>query len=835
MEIMPTVKGARIRHQTTCPGTPSLLPFAVMPEPGIMLNKNGAFMAGWSYTAPDDEALSNAQRNGICHRLNRALARLGSEWMLHIDAIRLPANDYPPPAQSHFPDLATQLIDDERREQIQSIGAAFRTQCTLVATYLPNDVTTGYLNRLFFSAKDADTPYEKALADFKQAIEKVEADLAAVFGLVRLRDRLHEFDPLPDTPTCRNKANTDDLANHLRHVLTGDFQPRRLASVPVNMDFHIGMVDFQTGINPVVGEKTVAVIAIDDFPAGTCPGMLGLLSEAGLPYRWSTRFIFQDAVVAEKKLRRQRSRWQGRVRSFFDQLMNTHATERSHINQDAQRMVAETDEALSALASGQVGYGYYTSCVVLMDQHQDRLRENARYIASVLEQAGFGARIETLNTVEAFLSSIPGIATANIRKPLLSTMHLSHLLPTSSIWPGHATAPHPDLPPASPPLLLARTAGTTIFNFNLHVSDVGHTLIFGPTGAGKSTLLALIAAQFRRYPQASVTVFDKGRSMQVLTMAVGGRHFDLDDHLAIGFAPFKRLAEAASEVLWANEWVEQLVRLQGLRMMPRQRALLHQALLSIRQNPQAQTLTGLHIAVQDAALKEALNSYTVSGPYGRALDDQVDRLQLSSFTTIETGELMNMDDKIKLPILTYLFRQVERNAKGQPYLLILDEAWLMLSHNLFKEKIREWLKTLRKANVAVVLATQSLSDASRSGIMDVLAESCPTKIYLPNAEASNSQTAEQYRSLGLIDEELQLLEALTPKKQYFVTTGEGKRVIDLALGQIALAFTAASSPMDIAQAKTLYRQDADHFVKHWLAHRQVVLSDKTPAGHAACV
>ena len=49
----------------------------------------------------------------------------------------------------------------------------------------------------------------------------------------------------------------------------------------------------------------------------------------------------------------------------------------------------------------------------------------------------------------------------------------------------------------------------------------------------------------------------------------------------------------------------------------------------------------------------------------------------------------------------------------------------MLGHPVFREKIREWLKVLRKANCAVVLATQSLSDAVRSGILDVLLRVLP--------------------------------------------------------------------------------------------------------------
>ena len=83
------------------------------------------------------------------------------------------------------------------------------------------------------------------------------------------------------------------------------------------------------------------------------------------------------------------------------------------------------------------------------------------------------------------------------------------------------------MPKNSPPLLYAATTGSTPFRFNLHVGDLGHTMICGPSGAGKSTLLGLLAAQWFRYPRAQVFAFDNGYSLYVLTQAAGGEFYDL--------------------------------------------------------------------------------------------------------------------------------------------------------------------------------------------------------------------------------------------------------------------------------------------------------------------
>src|SRR3546814_3486527 len=66
------------------------------------------------------------------------------------------------------------------------------------------------------------------------------------------------------------------------------------------------------------------------------------------------------------------------------------------------------------------------------------------------------------------------------------------------------------------------------------------------------------------------------------------------------------------------------------------------------------------------------------------------------------------------PVLSYLFHRLKERFDGRPTLLILDEAWIFLDHPLFAARIREWLKVLRKKNVSVVFATQSLADIAQS-------------------------------------------------------------------------------------------------------------------------
>ena len=600
------------------------------------------------------------------------------------------------------------------------------------------------------------------LQEFQSALNEIEDRLSGTLRLERMRGHR-----IVDEFGC---AHTQDrLLQYLNRLTTGNDHPVNLPPVPMYLDAVIGAQEFYPGVVPRLGERLIQTVAIDGFPPESFPGILAALDQLPLRYRWSTRFVFLDAVEAQARLRAHRRKWQQKIRGFIDQIFHSNSP-KGAINQDAAQMVGEADAALAESSSGLVGFGHYTSVVVLEGRDSEQLAPRSRQVRRVINNLGFTARLETVNTVEAFLGSLPGHANQNLRRPMLHTLNLADLLPLSAVWAGKDRAPCPFYPPNSPPLLYAATEGSTPFRFNLHVGDLGHTLLFGPTGSGKSTALALIAAQFRRYPDATVFIFDKGFSLEPLTLAVGGQHFTLagdSEKSDLCFAPLTQI-EQPGELGWAEDWLGVLLTLQGLEMRPEHRNELHRALCLLRDGQAPRTLNNLQSTLQHRDMKHALTEYTVSGALGQLLDAEHDELSAGTWSCFELEALMHRSDRVRLPVLLYLFHVIERQLKGQPALLILDEAWLMLGNPVFREKIREWLKVLRKANCAVVLATQSLSDAANPGSLDVLAESCPTKLFLANVEASRDENQTLYRALGCNETEIHLIASMRPKRQYFV-------------------------------------------------------------------
>jgi type IV secretion system protein VirB4 len=382
-------------------------------------------------------------------------------------------------------------------------------------------------------------------------------------------------------------------------------------------------------------------------------------------------------------------------------------------------------------------------------------------------------------------------------------LNLCDLVPLSSVWSGPTHNRHLD----GPALVQTKTKGSTPFRLSLHQGDVGHTLVAGPTGAGKSTLLNLLACQWLRYPGARVFIFDKGGSCRAMTLAAGGDFYDIGgDGREICFQPLAGV-DGDAECAWAQDWVLDVLRRENASLTPATKQELWGALSNLRAMPRRQrTLSTLYNLVQDAEVRNALRNYTLDGPYGHLLDADHDTLaDEGGWQAFEMQHLMQ-SRAVVVPVLTYLFHRLEARFDGSPTLMVLDEAWLYLADSLFAGKIREWLKVLRKQNVAVLFATQSLSDVAESPIAAAIIENCLTRVFLPNAAALEERTRKVYESFGLNERQLQILQQAIPKRDYYYQSRDGNRLFELGLGSAQLAFCAAGAPEDHARLTRLFQE-----------------------------
>ena len=776
------------------------LPWAALVAPGVVLNKDGSFQRTLRFRGPDLESATEAELVAACARANNVLRRFGTGWALHIEAERREALGYP---ASNFPDAASWLVDEERRAGFEAIEQHHESHYFLTLTFLPVPDQADTAGRALVERSDnmKDRDWRQAMGHFIAETTRA-LDLFSGF--------MPEVRALDDSETLTYLHGTISTRGHVVSV----------PETPMYLDGLLVDEPLTGGLEPMLGTAHLRTLTILGFPNLSRPGILDALNHESFGYRWVTRFVALDKTQATKVLTRLRRQWFNKRKSVTALLREVLYNQPAQLlDSDADNKVADADLALQALGADHVSFGYLTTTITVADENRVRVEEKVRAAERIINGLGFTTIRESVNAVEAWLGSLPGQVYANVRQPIVHTLNLAHLMPLSSVWAGPPRNAHLD----GPPLLYAETNGSTPFRLSTHVGDVGHMLIIGPTGAGKSVLLALLALQFRRYSDVQIYIFDKGCSARAAVLAMGGAHHALglggeDDKAgrAIAFQPLRQIAQT-DERAWAAEWISALLAHEKVLITPEVKEAVWSALTNLATAPvEERTLTGLTLLLQSSALRSALAPYTLEGPFGRLLDAAEDDLRVADVQCFETEALMGWAGVVA-PGLTYLFHRLEARFTGRPTLLILDEAWVFLDHPLFAARIREWLKVLRKKNVSVVFATQSLADIAESTIAPAIIESCPQRIFLPNDRAIEPQSKAAYSRFGLNGRQIELVSRAVPKRQYYLQSARGNRLFELGLGPIARALCGASDPESQTRIDAVLAEHGPHdFAAHFL-------------------
>ena len=777
------------------------LPWVCLVAEGVVLNKDGAFQRTARFRGPDLDSATPAELVAVTARLNGALRRLGSGWAVFVEAQRVPALSYP---VSEFPDAVSELVDVERREQFREEGAHFESFYYLTLLWMPPPEEAARAEAWLYEGRA------------KTGVDPKELLASFIDRTSRILHLAETFMPAAEW------LDDGETLTYLHSCVSTKVQRVRVPETPAYLDALLADEGLVGGLEPRLGDHHLRTLTITGLPSVTFPGRLDELNRKAFGYRWSSRAIILDKSDATKLLTRIRRQWFAKRKSVAAILKEVMTNEASVLmDSDASNKAADADLALQELGADEAGIAYVTATITVWDRDPALAAEKLRLVEKIVQSRDFTCTVEGVNALEAWFGSLPGHVYANVRQPPISTLNLAHLIPLSAVWAGAERDEHF----AGAPLLYAKTEGSTPFRFSLHVGDVGHCLVVGPTGAGKSVLLALMALQFRRYKGSQIFAFDYGGSIRAAALAMGGDWQDLGGALheagssgAVALQPLARIDEAA-ERAWAAEWLAALLVGEGVKVDPAAKAHIWSALTSLATAPACErTLTGLAVLLQSQELKLALAPYLVGGPWGRLLDAEAEHLGNARVQALETEGLVGASSAAT--VLSYLFHRIEGKLDGSPTLIIIDEGWLILDQTAFAAQLREWLKTLRKKNASVIFATQSLADIEGSSIAPAIIESCPTRIFLPNDRAAEPQIARVYERFGLNDRQIEILSRATPKRDYYCQSRRGNRLFELGLGEIALAFTAASSKSDqVRIGELIAAHGQQQFAAAWLRRR----------------
>ncbi|GMV61437.1 MAG: hypothetical protein AMXMBFR74_06060 [Parvibaculum sp.] len=776
------------------------LPWVALAAEGVVLNKDGSFQRTARFRGPDLDSAVAAELVAVAGRINNAFRRLGSGWSIFVEAQRHEAATYP---DSVLPDPASGLVDAERKADFEEAGAHFVSGYYLTFLYLPPAEEAARAETWLYEGRErTGVDPQEILRTFTDRTGRV---LALLDGFM---------------PECAWLDDSETLT-YLHSTVSTNRHRVRVPETPIYLDALLADQPLTGGLEPRLGPEHLRVLTIIGFPTATTPGLLDDLNRLAFPYRWSTRAILLDKTDATKLLTKIRRQWFAKRKSIAAILKEVMTNEASAlVDTDAANKAADADIALQELGADVAGMAYVTATITVWDGDPRIADEKLRLVEKVIQGRDFTAMVETVNAVDAWLGSLPGHAYSNVRQPPISTLNLAHMIPLSAVWAG----PERDEHFGAPPLLYGKTEGSTPFRLSLHVGDVGHTLVVGPTGAGKSVLLALMALQFRRYERSQVFAFDFGGSIRAAALAMGGDWHDLGGGLtegsdaSVSLQPLARIHDSY-ERAWAADWIVAILMREGITITPEVKEHIWTALTSLASAPvEERTITGFAVLLQSNDIKQALRPYCVGGAYGRLLDAEAEHLGGADVQAFEIEGLVGTG--AAPAVLAYLFHRIGDRLDGRPTLLIIDEGWLALDDDGFAGQLREWLKTLRKKNASVIFATQSLSDIDNSSIAPAIIESCPTRLLLPNERAIEPQITAIYRRFGLNDRQIEILARATPKRDYYCQSRRGNRLFELGLSEVGLALCAASSKSDQTLIANLVAEHGrEGFLAAWLRAR----------------
>jgi type IV secretion system protein VirB4 len=833
-----------------------LVQWALLATPEVIWNKDGAFVGAFEFSGPDLSFATADQTDHLADQTAQALGVLDERHMLHVDQVRLPSRAYRSEhhhgrgtaneaiAEEASPPLA-RLIDRQRRARHMS-GTHFEDRFFLALTYLPPAEIYERAARLFFTGgpRPEAIDWKGTIADFEGRLSAFTRRLPDDLGLRRLRGGA--------------------LLSYLRLMLYGEDHPVTPPPGPAHLDFLFDR-PLRGGFEPKVGDRWTQVVGVQGYPDTAAAGITRALETLPFPFRYSTRLIGTSAEGARALLRQRMNTWSLKRRGAREQLVREPGDEGDaaalFLDTWADDLTRDAQEARRKLTAGSAHMLHATHCLIVASKRIDTCDERAARAEKTLRSAGAGfvVRRERGIATEALIGSWPGHGHQNVRRyPLLSD-YAARLLPLTSTYPGPRATPCAfqeegkveegalspvdgskyagrdggDEGPA--PLFYAKTREHVPFRFSPYVGDVGHQMIIGPTGTGKSILMGFQAMRQLQYTGGQAVLLDSGGSFAPLCEALDGQHYDAGDP-GTSFQPLAEI-DRPSERRWATGWITRILMLQGLSVTPSARRLIRQALETMAaRSPEERshrTLQELRTQVQSREIKAALDPYCDGGALGTLLDaagtsvlhrdsgrpgpSRQDSTGFQAagprdrrFQVIELAPLLQLEEALVTPVLLYLFHRIEKMlSPKRPTFVGADEFFLLAARSeIGRTYAEEAMRTYRKKNAALAIATQAPTDVALDGLASILS-SCRTRIFLPNPDALDPAQRQGYEAVGLSAQHIHTISQAVPRREYLSVQPAGTRLWALGLEE-ELAFMTAeegSTFEETAAAMRRYKEE----------------------------
>ena len=521
----------------------------------------------------------------------------------------------------------------------------------------------------------------------------------------------------------------------------------------------------------------VRVLTLKEPSAQSFPLIFKRLLEVEANYYVVTEWKKEDSGKTRRTIQAKRRHFHNTKHSFFSQVNLNDAPQQDVLTDDSKEsQVRELGEGIKEIELRGNYFGQFSLTVVIYDLDPAKVDRACAEFYKVFSVHDAQLYEEKYNLLNAFLAAVPGNHAFNLRYLYLLNTNYADFSFLFSLHCGEPRNRHL----RQEYLAVLETNHHTPYFLNLHYRDVAHTMILGRTGAGKSFLLNFLITNLQKYDPYTF-IFDLGGSFESLTHLFGGSYVSVGlESKGFKINPFS-LPPTKENLDFLALFLKVLIQGSGpLEFNPStERDLYRQIENLYAVDPALRTLSVLS-NILGHGLSERLAKWTQGGQFGFLFDNAEDTISFSRFQCFDF-QRMSQYPEILEPLLFYILHRAnavmaDKQLTSSFKAFFIDEAWVFLKNPSIQRYVVEALKTWRKHNAAMVLSTQSLDELRRSDILDVIVESCATKIFLANPDMDRDIYRRQFH---LNDNEVELISALIPKQQFLIKTPELAKVANL--------------------------------------------------------